>query len=68
MTDTEYTLIAEGKELFTALTGVKISWGAYLTALSFGALAAKTLSGLLIHCPECGNDVEMVMKLPAVKK
>lgn len=68
VTSTEFTLLCEGKELFSAITGVKISWGAYLTALSFGALAAKTLSGLLIRCPECNSEVEMVMIKPKVER
>lgn len=68
VTSTEFTLLCEGKELFQAITGVKLSWGAYLTALSFGALAAKTLSGLLIRCPECGSEVEMMMIKPTIER
>ncbi len=66
LTNHEYALLAESKELFRMLTGVKMSWGAYVCALSLGALAAKALTGLLIRCPECGSEVEMVMIKPKV--
>lgn len=49
------------------MTGVKISWGAYLTALSMGAITAKALSGLLIRCPGCGREVEMLLVKPKLK-
>ena len=64
LSNKEYALISESKELFTAFTGVKVSWGAYLTALSLGALAAKSLEGFLIRCPDCGSQVEMVLEKP----
>ncbi|KKL54352.1 hypothetical protein LCGC14_2266280 [marine sediment metagenome] len=68
VTEAEYSLINESKELFRAFTGVKMSWGAYLTALSLGALAAKSLEGLLIRCPDCGGQVEMVLTKPRVRR
>jgi len=68
VSDAEHTLINESRELFRVFTGVKMSWGAYLTALSLGALAAKSLSGLLMRCPNCGGEVEMVLVKPKVKR
>ena len=67
VTQSEYALMAEGKELFSAFTGVKISWGAYLCALSIGALAAKAITGVLIRCPSCGGEVEMKMVKPRIE-
>jgi hypothetical protein len=63
----EYALLAEGKELFSRFTGVKISWGAYLSALSIGALAAKAITGVLIRCPSCGGEVEMKLVKPRIE-
>jgi hypothetical protein len=67
VSDTEFAMINESKELFKMMTGVKISWGAYLTALSMGAITAKALSGLLIRCPGCGREVEMLLVKPKLK-
>ena len=67
VTPKEYALIAEGKELFTQFTEAKISWGAYLCALSIGALAAKVITGFLIRCPECEHQVEMTLVNPRVE-
>lgn len=66
LTNKEYVLISESKELFSKFTGVKISWGAYLSALSLGALAAKALTGILIRCSNCGAETEMKMINPRV--
>jgi len=67
VSDAEYAAISESKELFRMMTGVKMSWGAYITALSFGALTAKALTGLLIRCPGCGYEVEMTLVKPKLK-
>lgn len=64
VSEREYAMINESKELFYMFTGVKMSWGAYLTALSLGALAAKSLEGFLIRCPNCQEQVEMVLEKP----
>ena len=65
LTKHEYALLNEGRELFCGFTGLKkISWGAYLSALSIGALAAKAITGLTIRCPNCENEVEMTLVNP----
>lgn len=51
-----------------AFTKTKISYGAYLCALSLGAVAAKALNGLTSRCPECGNEVVMTLEKPTVKR
>ena len=67
VTEKEKALLAEGRELFTRFTGAKISWGAYLCALSIGALAAKVITGFLIRCPECEHEVEMKLVNPRME-
>ena len=67
VTQKEYVLLAEGRELFTGFTGAKISWGAYLCALSIGALATKVITGFLITCPECEHEVQMKLVNPRVE-
>ncbi len=66
VTEAEYALINEGKELLQAFTKARISWGAYLCALAFGALAAKALEGFLMRCPNCGGETEMKLIKPKV--
>jgi hypothetical protein len=67
LTEYEYALLNEARELFFMFTGCQMSWGAFVTALSFGALAAKTLDGFLIRCPQCGNEVKMILVKPKLK-
>ena len=67
VTHKEYALLAEGKELFCQFTEAKISWGAYLCALSIGALAAKVITGIAIRCPECEHQVEMKLVNPRME-
>lgn len=60
----EYFLLSQGKDLLEVATGLKFTWGAYLTALSFGSLAAQSLSGVLAECPECGHKLQVKMVKP----
>lgn len=62
LTKAEFALLTEGKEMFRQVTGVKLSWGTYLCALSLGAVAARSIAGILMRCPNCGHDVELVMR------
>ena len=68
VTEGEYKLIDESKQLFQHVTKVKMSWGAFLTALSLGALAAKSLAGLESECPHCGYHVEMILRKPRLHR
>jgi len=68
VTEYEHALLEESRDLFRMFTGVKMSWGAYLCALSLGALTAKALSGLLIKCPNCGMEVAMTLENPHSKR
>lgn len=64
VTQEEYALLAEGRDLFTGFTKAKISWGAYLCALSIGALAAKAAIGITMRCPECQHEVVIKVSNP----
>jgi hypothetical protein len=68
LTRDEYALLNECRSLFTQFTKAKISWGAYLCALSLGGLAAKSLNGIITSCPECGHGVVMTLENPAGKR
>ena len=68
LTHEQYALVNESRELFRLFTGVKLSWGAYLGALSLGALTAKALSGFLMRCSNCGHETEMILKKPRVHR
>jgi hypothetical protein len=64
VTDQEFALLSESRELFTRFTKAKISWGAYLCALSLGGIAAKSLNGIVSRCPDCGHGVVMTLENP----
>jgi hypothetical protein len=68
VTDKEYALIAECKEMVEAFSGTRMSWGAFMCCLSFGALAAEAMSGFLRRCPNCGDEVQMVLIHPKLKR
>ena len=64
VTKEEMAFLKEAKDLFSGFTKAKISWGAYLCALSMGGLAMKTTIGILSRCPDCGHEVELRMSNP----
>lgn len=68
LTTKEQALIAESKELFSRFTGIKkISWGAYICALSLGSLTAEALIGVVMKCPDCGREVEIKLVNPRLE-
>lgn len=68
VTETEYAMMNESRELFRMMTGVKMTWGAYLVALSLGGLAAKSVAGILMRCSSCGQETEIRLETPKAKK
>ena len=68
LSSTEYQLLLEAKELFEGFTGAKISWGAFVVALSMGATAARSLNGIQSMCTNCGKTVEIRMVKPTRRK
>jgi predicted RNA-binding Zn-ribbon protein involved in translation (DUF1610 family) len=55
ITGAEFKVLAHSKKTFETLTNCQISWGAYLIALSSGALATYAIHGLELSCPNCGK-------------
>lgn len=55
ITEAEHKVLSNAKATFEALTNCQISWGAYLVALSSGALATFAVKGLELSCPQCGE-------------
>lgn len=47
--------LQEAKLHFEGITKTKMTWSAYLYALSCGALAVSSLAGLKLRCPVCGD-------------
>jgi hypothetical protein len=68
LSDPEYAMFQESKELFRMMTGVKMSNGAYIVALSLGGLAAKSVAGVMMRCSKCGQEVEIRIETPKAKR
>lgn len=66
VTAAEHKVLGHAKETFEALTNCKISWGAYLVALSSGALATFAVRGLELSCPQCGERAVIRYLTPKV--
>lgn len=64
VTKAEKAFLAEAKLLFAGFTKSKMSWGAYLCALSIGGLAMKATIGITMRCPDCGHEVEVKLSNP----
>lgn len=56
-----YYYLTKAKENFEKITHLKISWNAFLVAISSGALAAQAISGLKLSCPDCGHEMRMTI-------
>lgn len=54
-----YYYLSRAKENFEKMTHLRTSWGAFLIAISSGALAAQAISGLRLRCPNCEHGMTM---------
>lgn len=68
ITNAEHAVLAQAKKNFEILTGAKPSWGAYLVALSAGALATYAINGFELNCPNCGARMEMKLVMPWIEE
>jgi hypothetical protein len=68
LTEYQYALFEESRVTFSELTGVNISQGAFVCALSLGASASKALAGIGVKCPQCKYEVVMQLYRPKKKK
>ena len=53
LTEPEYGILSEARDYFWEVTGAEISYGAFITLLSFGMMASKTGEEVGISCPRC---------------
>ncbi|MBA7681056.1 hypothetical protein ES703_89384 [subsurface metagenome] len=67
VTDAEFKVLGQAKKNFEVLTGAKPSWGAYLVALSAGALATYAIRGFELRCPSCEATMEMRLVMPTLE-
>lgn len=67
VTDAEFKVLQQAKRNFELLTGAKPSWGAYLVALSAGALATYAIRGFELRCPSCETTMEMKLVMPTLE-
>lgn len=66
VTEHEFQLLRQRKSTLEESLRARISWGAYLTALSVGALSPSGLSGLQLFCPSCGDKMELHLVEPKI--
>ena len=59
VTTAEYAMLSQAKQGFEGLTRTRLSWGAWLIALSLGSLAARRLAGFKLYCETCGGEVRI---------
>ncbi len=64
LTQFEWDAASKAKAYYEEIIGRRISWGAFIMALSFGALAVKGLAELNFICPNCHQGMAMVETLP----
>ena len=67
VTDAEFRVLEQARRNFKMLTGAKPSWGAYLVALSAGALATYAIRGFELRCPSCEATMEMRLVMPTLE-
>lgn len=60
--------LREAKLHFEGLTHTKMTWSAFLYILAAGALTLASLSGLRLHCPECGHESELYYRMDEDKE
>lgn len=67
VTAAEFKVLGQAKKNFERLTGASPSWGAYLVALSAGALATYAIKGFELRCPSCEATMQMKLVRPEVE-
>jgi hypothetical protein len=67
VTAAEFKVLGQAKKNFERLTGASPSWGAYLVALSAGALATYAIKGFELRCPSCEATMEMKLVKPKIE-
>lgn len=66
VTPAEYQILSLAKANFERVTGLRVSWAAFLIAISTGALAATAITGLKLKCPSCESQMVMTVTCPRI--
>lgn len=64
VTDSEKAILEQAKANFELISGVQMSWGAFLTLVSLGALAGSSVTGARFRCPNCEAITVMTLECP----
>lgn len=64
VTPSEYVILTQAKANFELISGVRMSWGAFLTLISLGALAGSSVTGAKFRCPNCEAVTMMTLEMP----
>ena len=64
VTDSEKAILDSAKANFELISGVRMSWGAFLTLVSLGALAGSSVTGARFRCPNCEAVTIMTLECP----
>lgn len=64
VTDSEKAILDQAKANFELISGVKMSWGGFLTLISLGALAGSAVTGVKFRCPNCEAVTVMTLECP----
>lgn len=64
VTPHEFVILTQAKRNFEVISGVKMSWGAFLTLISLGALAGSSVTGARFRCPNCESLTVMTLECP----
>lgn len=64
VTTSEYLILTQAKGNFELISGVKMSWGGFLTLISLGALAGSSVTGARFRCPNCESVTILTLELP----
>jgi hypothetical protein len=55
ISEAQYKILEHSKRVLEKVSGLDLSWGAYLAIISSGSLALYALKGLELFCPDCGG-------------
>ncbi|MBA7702763.1 hypothetical protein ES703_111537 [subsurface metagenome] len=61
LSPSSYHYLSIAKAHLEQVTHLSMSWGAFLVAISSGALAAQAISGLKLSCPNCEHEMRMTI-------
>lgn len=66
VTESEKVILDRAKANFELISGVRMSWGGFLTLVSLGALAGSAVTGARFRCPNCESVTMMTLECPTL--